>query len=559
MVQPGVTPVDNWIYGNEVDAHWFWHNLGNINESDFRDYFSIEFRQAALVLAKYHPEFRVLLSHTHHWLSQAGPADKSMPSKSLIDGLNTIWKSGGNFAWDLASHPYPQSLFVPSFWNDSQATDDFNTTKITYKNYEVLPEYFQRDELLFQGEQRDISLTEQGFHTTNSGSNQNLQAAAYAYHWHRFKRIPGFKADILHRFADHPNEGGLLLGIVDLNNNPKESYRALAAAGTPGWRTTFDSYLPLLPFSSWDDTASLPAWTSLDLPFDEPGFTMGWKSLRNIGGLATTPAGNLAGTVSGSDPNIGNDNFFALERGSERILIRMKTNTGSRVDFFWGTQTSNSFVESRKFTASTVPDNNFHIYDIDTLDHPEWNDRIIRSIRLDPTNLSTGSFELDYILTGKRGDFDQDGISDIGEGITNLTDTDADGIPDFADPDSRTPAAGYTNWSTANAGNQPADLDFDNDGISNGVEYFMGETGSAFTSNPSLVTSGSVRTITWPKNPAFAGTFKVQVSETLANGSWTDIVPPHASIDENVEGQISYTLPAGSPKRFVRFNVTVSP
>ena len=85
------------------------------------------------MLAKYHPEFRVLLSHTHHWLSQAGDASQSMPSKNLIDGLNTKWKAEGNFAWDLASHPYPQNLFVPSFWNDTQATYDFNTTKITYQ------------------------------------------------------------------------------------------------------------------------------------------------------------------------------------------------------------------------------------------------------------------------------------------------------------------------------------------------------------------------------------------------------------------------------------------
>ena len=120
-------------------------------------------------------------------------------------------------------------------------------------------------------------------------------------------------------------------------------------------------------------------------------------------------------------------------------------------------------------------------------------------------------------------------------------------------------AAGYSTWASANAGNQSADLDFDLDGVSNGVEYFMGETGSSFTPNPPIVTAGAVRTITWPKDPAFVGTFKVQISDTLALGSWTDIVPPNASIDETNPNQVVYTLPSGSPKKFARLSVTVTP
>jgi autotransporter-associated beta strand protein len=117
------------------------------------------------------------------------------------------------------------------------------------------------------------------------------------------------------------------------------------------------------------------------------------------------------------------------------------------------------------------------------------------------------------------------------------------------------PVGGYTTWSATNAGNQAADLDFDNDGVSNGVEYFMGQTGSSFTANPGPI-AGKV---TWPKDPAFVGSFKVQVSDTLALGGWTDIVPPDASIDETNPNQVVYTLPTGAPKKFARLNVTVTP
>jgi autotransporter-associated beta strand protein len=117
------------------------------------------------------------------------------------------------------------------------------------------------------------------------------------------------------------------------------------------------------------------------------------------------------------------------------------------------------------------------------------------------------------------------------------------------------PAAGYTAWAAINAGGQTADLDFDNDGVSNGVEYFMGETGSSFTPNPSVAAG----TVTWPKDPGFLGTFKVQISDTLATGDWTDIVPPNASIDESNPNQIIFTLPTGDPKKFVRLSVTPAP
>ncbi|MBN8458119.1 MAG: autotransporter-associated beta strand repeat-containing protein [Verrucomicrobia bacterium] len=113
-------------------------------------------------------------------------------------------------------------------------------------------------------------------------------------------------------------------------------------------------------------------------------------------------------------------------------------------------------------------------------------------------------------------------------------------------------AAGYDAWKAANAGGQGPELDFDGDGVPNGVEYFMGETGSTFTSNPVPV-NGKV---TWPRDTANAITsFKVQISETLAPGDWTDITPPHASIDESVAGEVSFTLPTGAVRKFCRLVV----
>ncbi len=121
------------------------------------------------------------------------------------------------------------------------------------------------------------------------------------------------------------------------------------------------------------------------------------------------------------------------------------------------------------------------------------------------------------------------------------------------------PPSGYAAWAAANAGGPeagPSD-DFDGDGVPNGVEYFMGETGDSFTANPAIVTNGGVRTVTWPRDPEAAADFAVQTSTTLS--SWTTITPPDASIDTSDPDQVAYTLPDQPGALFVRLVVTPAP
>ncbi|BCU77910.1 autotransporter-associated beta strand repeat-containing protein [Luteolibacter sp. LG18] len=107
--------------------------------------------------------------------------------------------------------------------------------------------------------------------------------------------------------------------------------------------------------------------------------------------------------------------------------------------------------------------------------------------------------------------------------------------------------AGYTSWASTNAGGQAANLDFDNDGVKNGVEYLMGQTGSSFTANPQIV-SGKV---TWPKDPTATATWVVETSADLA--IWTTAVTGVSDLGTSIE----YVVPTGDPKRFTRLRVTV--
>ncbi|MEO8614192.1 MAG: hypothetical protein ABI600_03550 [Luteolibacter sp.] len=105
----------------------------------------------------------------------------------------------------------------------------------------------------------------------------------------------------------------------------------------------------------------------------------------------------------------------------------------------------------------------------------------------------------------------------------------------------------FAEWAPANADGQTLGQDFDGDGVKNGVEYFMGQIGSTFTANPSLVAG----TVTWPKDPAFSGTYEVQTSPDLV--TWTNVVPRPTPTPQNT---IVYT-PTGNGKVFTRLQVVV--
>jgi hypothetical protein len=115
------------------------------------------------------------------------------------------------------------------------------------------------------------------------------------------------------------------------------------------------------------------------------------------------------------------------------------------------------------------------------------------------------------------------------------------------------PPSSYATWAGTNANGQSPGNDYDHDGVQNGVEYFL--------NSPAGFTIGSevaANTVTWPNGGNIPSTdygiqFVLQISLNLS--TWTNIQSTDSNL-LNTSASVSYTLPSGEEKIFVRLVVT---
>jgi autotransporter-associated beta strand protein len=118
--------------------------------------------------------------------------------------------------------------------------------------------------------------------------------------------------------------------------------------------------------------------------------------------------------------------------------------------------------------------------------------------------------------------------------------------------------ATFATWQTLNGSSGSITADHDNDGVSDGIEYFLGGTSNTTgpTPLPSITNTDGTLAITWTKASTYPGVygtdFVIETSTTLT-GTWTvETLGVNVSITEN---HVSYLFPASSARRFVRLKV----
>ena len=250
--------VHHWIAHNEVDAGWVWTNAGIKTPLRFMDIYIKSMRLLYYTARKYSPHPEVFITLTHYWQSRHN--EYCYPSAQLLELLVDYTQAEGDFKWGVAHHPYPQSLFEPKSWLDDQATFDYDTPQITFKNLEVLDAWIKQPRALYQGKiKRTVFLSEQNPNSKDySEEALREQAAGMAYAMKKLEACDGIDAYQMHGWFDQRAEGGLRSGVrrfMDDETDPggrKPAWFVFQAFGTDREDEVFEFAKDIIGIDDWD-------------------------------------------------------------------------------------------------------------------------------------------------------------------------------------------------------------------------------------------------------------------------------------------------------------------
>lgn len=258
--------ITHWIVFNEVDYGWIWTNMGEQPMSLYMDAYNKAMRLTWLEARRFNPTAEVFISLTHHW--QYSPADKlrAYPPRTLLDRMALYSQATGEYHWALAYHPYPQSLLKPRTWEDAMVTAKFDTRFITPKNIEVLDAYLRQPQFLYKDKPRTIVLSEQGYHTPDySEKSMRDKAAAIAYTWEKILPLESIESFHYHRWVDHPQEGGLKVGLRTLpapgkpfGDRKEPAFSMFSKLETPEHEAMAEKFKAVVGVDDWSEIRITP-------------------------------------------------------------------------------------------------------------------------------------------------------------------------------------------------------------------------------------------------------------------------------------------------------------
>jgi len=215
--------VHHWIMHNEINSGFFWASAGTKRDLTYMDLYQKSLRVSWLLAGQYDSNARSLISLEHCWGRKADV--RGYAGRDLMEHLVKFSRREGDFPWAIAFHPYPQDIFNPRTWEDSEALFDFSSPYITYRNIEVLDAWARLPRVAYRGQPREIQLTEQGLNSPDySEKSLRDQAAGMAYAWQKIQPLSTITAFQYHLWADDRGEGGLRLGLRKFGDDPQDPH-----------------------------------------------------------------------------------------------------------------------------------------------------------------------------------------------------------------------------------------------------------------------------------------------------------------------------------------------
>lgn len=201
------------ILGFEVNSNRVWNNSGLTDLESYVSSYCAAFRIAYTAMSSHYSEGRVYLSLANNFCVALGDnaavpgALCDYPAKDFLNLFAEKIKASGDIPWGLSINPYASDTALTDYWNDTQASDSFETPYITMKNINTLTRYMSEEQFLYNSEPRSIIIGEFGI-SGDPGTNDSMtmQAAAYALAYYTADQNEDIDAFIYHGHVDHSGE-----------------------------------------------------------------------------------------------------------------------------------------------------------------------------------------------------------------------------------------------------------------------------------------------------------------------------------------------------------------
>ena len=212
--------VYDWIIANEINQQKIWNYMDTEDIGEYTECFEKSFRIFYNAVKMHYSNANVYFSIDHDWNNNNGDNSSRFNGRDILYTFNDIAKSGGNYDWGVAIHPYPDPLTKVKFW-EGKFDKTENARVLTPMNLSTITSLLEKEDFRdTDGNVRNLAVTELGF---SSQTGEKMQAAAFAYCYYILEDNPYIKSFLMNRMTDSEEEMlfGLALGIYKLDHKAK--------------------------------------------------------------------------------------------------------------------------------------------------------------------------------------------------------------------------------------------------------------------------------------------------------------------------------------------------
>lgn len=254
----------SFIFGYEVNSNRTNNNMGARTLDSYLNSYMTAFRIANTALRSAYSNGRVYISLANNFDRRTNTddiiADQQLDyaGRALLESFNTKIKYSGNIPWHVAINIYPSTRSNPDIWKDESALDNFETHYITTKNIEVLCNFLNQEDFLYNNKARSILISEFAVVSGIAEVNSSNQAASIAYSYYKAQTNPMIDAIIYNKHIDNASDSykyGLWTSKEDSINSPatkKTAYNVFKYMDTVKSLESTAFALNLIGAASWE-------------------------------------------------------------------------------------------------------------------------------------------------------------------------------------------------------------------------------------------------------------------------------------------------------------------